>query len=104
VQLAAKVAPKLLTVQLVRVGALTGAQTGVPGAEEVVGVVPLTHDVVQFTVAVPSLRVTLVPEHKQAVKAVPPGETVSATAVLAPSPSTATSAGTTMAAVAVAIR
>jgi len=81
------------TVHDVRVGALTAPQTGVPGAVGA-GTVPLVDDVLQLTVAVPSLMVTLVPVHNEAVK-LPDGETVSADAMWVVSPSTAASAGTT---------
>lgn len=77
VQLAAKLKPEALTVHELRVGAVIASQIGCPEAEDVA--LPLVVETVQFTVAVPSLKVTLVPEHTEAVKA-PVGETASANA------------------------
>lgn len=108
-QLAPKVKPLALTVQLLRVGALTAPQIGVPEPEEVLGVVPLVDDVLQVTVAtvvVPDFKATLTvfPVHNGAVKLVPPGVTVSANTLWEPSPSTAANVGTARTAITVAIR
>lgn len=86
VQVAGKLKPEALTVHPVRVGALTGSQIGAPEAEDVA--LPLVVDTVQLTVAVPSLKVALVPVHNEAVKG-PVGETESADAAWTPRPSTA---------------
>jgi len=77
VQVAAKLKKPALTVQLLRVGAVIAPQIGCPCADDVA--LPLVDDVLQFTVAVPSLKVALVPVHNEAVKA-PAGETASANA------------------------
>ena len=86
VQVAEKVKPEALTVHPVKVGLLIAPVIGCPEPEDVA--LPLVDDPVQFTVAVPSLKVTLVPEHNEAVKG-PVGETESADAAWAPRPSTA---------------
>jgi hypothetical protein len=83
VQLAPKLKNPALTVHPLRVGAVMLPQIGCPEAEVVA--VPLVDDTVQLTVAVPSRKVALVPEHKAAVKG-PPGETASAYAAWPPRP------------------
>jgi hypothetical protein len=86
VRVALKVNPLALTLHPVKVGLLTVTQSGVPQAA---GVVPLVEDAVHVTVAVPSLKLTLLDD---AVNAVPDGVTQSASASWAPSPSTAANA------------
>ncbi|HMG23988.1 MAG TPA: hypothetical protein VK607_21785 [Kofleriaceae bacterium] len=83
VQLAPKLNPAALTVHELRVGAVMLPQIGWPEAEDVA--VPLVADTLQVTVAVPSLKVTLVPEHSAALNG-PVGETASANAAWAPRP------------------
>jgi len=77
VQVAEKLKPEALTVHPVKVGLLIVPLIGCPEPEDVA--VLLVDEPVQVTVAVPSLKVTLVPEHNEAVKA-PVGETASADA------------------------
>ncbi len=78
VQVAGEVKPEELTVHPERLGALIVKQTGVPDAEDCAS--KCVVDAVQVTVAVPSLMVTLVPEHNEAVVG-PVGEIESANAM-----------------------
>jgi hypothetical protein len=87
---ALKLIPKAEPVQFVKVGLLMFAQTGTPDDVELPGLVPLADDMVQFTVAMPTLKDTFVDD---AVKPVFCGETVSANATWAPTPINVASAG-----------
>ena len=87
---AVKWIPRAVPVQVEKVGLLMFAQTGTPDDVELPGVVPPADDMVQLTVATPTLKDTLVDD---AVKAVFCGETVSANAKWAPKPITVASAG-----------
>jgi hypothetical protein len=87
---AVKWIPRAVPVQVEKVGLLMFAQTSTPGEVEPAGVVPLADDMVQLTVATPTLKDTFVDD---AVKAVFCGETVSANAKWAPKPITVASAG-----------
>jgi hypothetical protein len=81
VQVAGKLKNPALTVHPLSVGGVMLPQIGCPEAE--VTALPLVDETVQVTVAVPSLKVALVPEHSEALKA-PVGETLSANALWSP--------------------
>jgi hypothetical protein len=81
VQLAPKLKNPALTVHPLRVGAVIAPLIGCPEADD--AALPVVDDTVQLTVAVPSRKVALVPEHNAAEKG-PVGETASANAAWPP--------------------